>query len=164
MTRAWLSLGSNVDPDTHLAAAIAALRERFGNVVVSPLYRNRALGFEGADFVNAAAGLDSDLDPPALDAWLHALEDRHGRDRGGPRHGDRSLDIDIIFFGDLILDGAGPLRIPRAEREHAFVLKPLVDIAPDLVDPVSGRRLAELWRLHPQHDDPCWSQAGRLQA
>ena len=153
MHTACLSLGSNVDPERHIAIAFAALRARFGDIRASAAYRTPAVGFEGADFVNAAAVIDSDLDVLALNDWLHALEDAHGRDRSGPRFGDRTLDIDVVFYGDHIVEGPGHLRVPRPELKHAFVLKPLADIAPEFVDPVSGRTLAALWREHRQHDD-----------
>jgi 2-amino-4-hydroxy-6-hydroxymethyldihydropteridine diphosphokinase len=87
-----------------------------------------------------------------LNDWLHALEDAHGRDRSGPRYGDRTLDIDIVLFDDLVLEGEGHLQIPRAELKHAFVLKPLADIAPDVVVPGNGRTLGELWAAHADHD------------
>ena len=149
MAKAYLSLGSNLDAETHLRDAIAALRARFGDVRLSPVYRTRAVGFDGADFLNAAAVVDSDLDPPALNEWLHALEDAHGRDRSGPRYGDRTLDIDIVLFDDLVLTGRGNLQLPRPELKHAFVLRPLADIAPDVVVPGDGRTLAQLWAVHP---------------
>lgn len=151
MSRAYLSLGSNLDAETHLRGAIAALRARFGEVRLSPVYRTRAVGFDGADFLNAAAVIDSDLEPPALNDWLHALEDAHGRDRSGPRYGDRTLDIDIVLFDERTFDGPGHLRIPRPELQHAFVLKPLADIAPQVAVPGTGRTLAQLWAAHPEH-------------
>lgn len=151
MSRAYLSLGSNRQPERHLRDAIAALRARFGAVRLSPVYRTRAVGFDGADFLNAAAVIDTDLEPQALNDWLHALEDAHGRDRSGPRFGDRTLDIDIVLFDDRILDGPGHLRIPRPELQHAFVLKPLADIAPQVLVPGTGRTLAQLWAAHPEH-------------
>ena len=146
MHRAYLSLGSNIEPERHLRAAIAELRARFGNVLVSPVYRSAAVGFDGPDFLNLAAAIDTDLDPPALDAWLHALEDRHGRRRDVPRYASRTLDVDIVLIDDLVVEGPGHLRIPRPELREAFVLKPLSDIAPDVRDPVSGSTLAELVR------------------
>ena len=148
MSKAYLSLGSNVDAIRHLRIAVQALRERFGDVVLSPVYRTRAVGFDGPDFHNAAAIIDTDLDPHALNAWLHALEDAHGRDRTGPRYGDRTLDIDIVLFDDCVVEGAGNLRIPRPELKHAFVLRPLAEIAPDVAVPGDGRTLAQLWRAH----------------
>jgi 2-amino-4-hydroxy-6-hydroxymethyldihydropteridine diphosphokinase len=143
--RAWLSLGSNLDPERHLRAALAELHARFGALVVSPAYRFAAVGFEGPDFVNLAAGIDSDLDAYALNDWLHALEDRHGRRRDVPRFSSRTLDVDIVLFDDLVLSGPGNLEIPRRELAEAFVLRPLADIAPDLREPRSGRTLRELW-------------------
>jgi 2-amino-4-hydroxy-6-hydroxymethyldihydropteridine diphosphokinase len=151
MGRAYLSLGSNQDPERHLPRAIEELRARFGAVVASPWYRTSAVGFEGPDFVNGATIVDSDLDPVALDAWLHALEDAHGRRRDLPRFSSRPLDVDIVFYDALVLRGPGHLQIPRPELRHAFVLKPLSDIAPDFRDPVGGKALAELWRAHPDH-------------
>ncbi|MBD9471000.1 2-amino-4-hydroxy-6-hydroxymethyldihydropteridine diphosphokinase [Pseudoxanthomonas sp. PXM01] len=154
MGLAYLSLGSNVEPERHLRAAVIALRERFGEVLLSPVYRTRSVGFDGTDFLNSAAVIDSDLDPLALNDWLHALEDAHGRDRSGPRFSDRTLDIDIVFYDDLMMQGPGNLRLPRDELKHAFVLLPLADIAPDKVDPRSGRRLDALWQVHADRDAP----------
>ncbi|TBR12392.1 MAG: 2-amino-4-hydroxy-6-hydroxymethyldihydropteridine diphosphokinase [Lysobacter sp.] len=152
--RAYLSLGSNVAPEPHLRAAIAALRARFGDVVLSPVYRTPAVGFDGPAFLNAAAIIHSDLEPQPLNDWLHALEDAQGRDRNGPRFGDRTLDIDIVLFDDRVLEGEGHLRLPRPELVQAFVLRPLADIAPGVVVPGTGRTLAQLWAAHADRDTP----------
>ncbi|CAM5403954.1 2-amino-4-hydroxy-6-hydroxymethyldihydropteridine diphosphokinase [Rhodanobacter lindaniclasticus] len=154
MARVYLSLGSNVEPRRHLPAAIRELRERFGELSVSPAYRSQAVGFDGAEFVNLAVGLDTELSPESLNDWLHALEDRHGRRRDVPRYADRTLDIDIVFYDALVLDGPGHLRIPRDELRHAFVLRPIADIAPALVHPVSGMSMAQLWLAFPQAGEP----------
>ena len=154
MAKAYLSLGSNQSPDVHLPQAVAELHARFGDVIVSPTYRTPAEGFDGPDFLNAAAIIETGLDIVELDAWLHALEDAHGRRRDVPRFSSRPLDIDIVFYDDLVFRGPGNLQVPRPELRHAFVLKPLADIAPDFHDPVSGKTLAELWAAHPDHDAP----------
>ena len=151
MSKAYLSLGSNIEPERHLRAAIVALRARFGDVVVSPIYRFPAVGFDGPDFLNAAAIVESDLDAHALVDWLHALEAQNGRVRGPVKFNDRTLDIDLVYFGDLVLD-TPQLQLPRPELRHAFVLRPLADIAPAFVDPVRGETLANMWRAHPDHD------------
>jgi 2-amino-4-hydroxy-6-hydroxymethyldihydropteridine diphosphokinase len=153
-SRAYLSLGSNIEPERNLREAIAALRERFGEVLLSPVYRTAAVGFAGPEFLNAVAVIDSDIHPFALNDWLHALEIAQGRDRRDASYSNRPLDIDIIYFGDLVLDGPGDFQLPRPELRHAFVLKPLADVAPDFVDPIRGATLAQLWAAHPQHDMP----------
>src|SRR6187455_1620807 len=145
MPRAYLSLGSNVDPERHLTQALAELDAKFGGVVASRFLRTPAVGFDGPDFLNAAAIVETDLGIVELDAWLHALEDAHGRRRDVPRFSDRPLDIDIVFYDDLVFRGPGNLQVPRPELQHAFVLQPLAQIAPDFRDPVSGRTLGELW-------------------
>jgi 2-amino-4-hydroxy-6-hydroxymethyldihydropteridine pyrophosphokinase len=154
MARVYLSLGSNLEPQRYLPAAVAALRERFGVITVSPAYRSRSVGFDGADFVNLAVGLDTDLSPEALNDWLHVLEDSHGRRRDLPRYSDRTLDIDIVFYDALVLDGPGHLQIPRKELQHAFVLRPIADIAPAFRHPKSGLSMAELWAAFPVELEP----------
>lgn len=151
MTRVLLSLGSNLEPECHLRAALGELRAQFGELAVSPVYRTEAVGFEGPAFLNLAVGLDTDWTPQQLDDWLHALEDRHGRRRDVVRYSSRTLDVDIILFGDLVVEGPGHLRVPRDELRHAFVLAPIADIAPDALHPVSGKSMAGLWQAHPEH-------------
>ncbi|MEQ1512149.1 MAG: 2-amino-4-hydroxy-6-hydroxymethyldihydropteridine diphosphokinase [Lysobacteraceae bacterium] len=154
MGKAYLSLGSNQSPEANLRSAVTALRARFGEIIASLVYRFPAVGFDGPDFLNGAVVIESDLDPFALNDWLHALEDAHGRDRSGPRFGDRPLDIDIVFYDDMMLEGKAHLQLPRDELKHAFVLKPLAEIAPDFVDPRSGRALAALWADSSERDVP----------
>ena len=149
---AYLSLGSNIDAANNLRSALRALRARFGEVIASPVYRIPAVGFDGPDFLNAAAIIDSDLDPFALVAWLQGIENAHGRLRGHVKNSSRTLDMDIVYFDTLVLDLPGRLQLPRPELRHAFVLKPLADIAPGFVDPVRNKTLAELWASHPERD------------
>lgn len=151
MSRAWLSLGSNIEPGHHLRAAVQALRDRFGELGVSPAYRTGAVGFDGPEFLNAAAGLDTDLEPVALNDWLHALEERFGRDRSAPRWSSRNIDIDIVLYDQQVLAGPGNLRLPRPELDQAFVLAPLADIAASIAVPGTGTTVGELWHRHPEH-------------
>ncbi len=146
MTNAYLGLGSNQDPEKHLAAGLAALRERFGDMELSPVYRSCAVGFEGHDFLNATARIRTDVSVTELKTWLTDLEDRHGRDRSQPKFSDRALDIDILLYGDLVGDFNG-LILPRDEiLKYAHVLRPLADIAPNLKHPVTGKTFTEHWQ------------------
>ena len=143
MSRVYLSLGSNVDPERNLGEAVRALRERFGAIDVSPTYRSAAVGFDGAPFLNSAVAFECDLDRDALHEWLHALEDASGRDRGLPRYADRTLDVDIALW---CADGGCTTDLSRAEFERAHVLAPLADLAPGLREPFTRSALGERWR------------------
>ena len=142
----YISLGSNVDRRRMLRRAVAALREHFGEVELSPVYESAAVGFDGSDFLNLAAAFDSDLEAGEIVASFHRIEDALGRDRSLPKFASRPIDIDLLLYGEQVIDIPG-IRTPRPEiLEHAFVLRPLQDLAPGLRHPQSGETLAELWR------------------
>jgi len=149
MSTAYLGLGSNVNARSNIAAGIEALRETFSNVRLSPAYQTPAIGFDGDDFINLTAAVDSCFEPIKLKHFLNDLEDRHGRKRNVAKFSDRTLDIDILLFDDLYM--VSPvLKIPRAEiMAFAHVLKPLADLAPRLVHPVCRKTIAEIWRDYP---------------
>src|SRR5690606_38206112 len=129
--RVYVSIGSNRDRARHVQAALDALQATFGHVQVSPVYETEAVGFVGAPFYNLVAGFDTDWPVAELVCWLRALEDRHGRVRGGAKFSDRTLDVDLLTWGDACGVVAG-ITLPRDEiGRYAFVLKPLADIAPD---------------------------------
>ncbi len=145
MKTAYLGLGSNVDAKRHIKIAVHALIHRFGDAGISPIYRSKSVGFEGDDFINLVARVQTELKPQELRHYLRTLEESHGRNRDAPKWSDRTLDIDILLYDDLVIDSGG-LKLPRAEIVHfAHVLKPLADIAPDLRHPVEGLTYNELW-------------------
>ena len=145
MSTAWLGLGSNVNAEINIRAGIDELRTKFTNVSLSPTYASTSVGFTGDDFINLVARVETDLHPIELRDYLRDLEDRYGRKRDTPKFSDRSLDIDILLYDDLVL--LSPvLEIPRAEiLKFSHVLKPLADIDPDLVHPTELRSMAEIW-------------------
>ena len=151
MSTAYLGLGSNVDARSNILTGIAALRKAFGNVRLSPVYQTPAVGFTGKDFINLAAAVETSLQPLELKQFLNDLEDRHGRARNVPKFSNRTLDIDILLYDDLYLISP-QLEIPRKEINlFPHVLKPLADLAPELLHPVSRNTIAEIWQSHPHY-------------
>jgi len=145
MSTAWLGLGSNTNAEANIRAGINELKETFENVSLSPAYISTAVGFDGDDFINLIARVETGMQPIELRLYLRNLEDRYGRKRNVPKFSDRSLDIDILLYDDLVL--LSPvLEIPRAEiMKFAHVLKPLADLEPDLVHPSELRTMAQIW-------------------
>ena len=142
---AYLGLGSNVNARSNILSGIATLRGSFKNVRLSPAYQTRAVGFDGDDFINLVASIETTLQPLELKQFLNELEDHHGRARNQSKFSDRTLDIDILLYDDLYL--VSPLlKIPRAEiMTFTHVLKPLADLAPELLHPVCRKTIAEIW-------------------
>lgn len=145
MSTAYLSLGSNIDAEFHICAALRALHATFAACRISPVYRSRSVGFAGDDFINLVAEVETHLAPHELQQYLRDLEDRYLRDRSAPKFSDRTLDIDILSYDSLVMGGDG-LRLPRPEiLKFAHVLKPLADLAPELRHAVEGKTMRELW-------------------
>jgi 2-amino-4-hydroxy-6-hydroxymethyldihydropteridine diphosphokinase len=140
--RAFIGLGSNLDaPAARLERALEDLELLPDSRLVasSPLYANPPFGpVAQGEFVNAVAEVATTLDPHALLAELRRIEQAAGRVRDGTRWGPRTLDLDILVYGDLELDEPA-LHIPhRGIPERNFVLYPLADLAPELVLPRFG--------------------------
>lgn len=141
----FLGLGSNKNPQWHLQQAVAALKKEFGHLALSPVYRSVAVGFDGDDFLNAVACVHTEWSVGEIKRWLTQLEDQFGRDRTQPKFSDRVLDIDLLLFDDWVgvFDG---LALPRPEiTEYAHVLKPLADLAPELIHPGTETTYQALW-------------------
>ena len=154
MSTAWLGLGSNVNADAHIRAGICELEKDFNKVSLSPVYSSTAVGFDGDDFINLVARVETQMQPLELREYLRKLEDRFGRKRNVAKFSDRSLDIDILLYDDLVL--LSPvLEIPRAEiLKFSHVLKPLMDLEPDLIHPAERRSMADIWASSGM-DDSC---------
>ena len=146
MARVYVSLGSNIDPEANLRLGIGELRRRYGRVDVSAVYRNEAVGFEGDDFLNLVAGFESETEPAEICETITAIHNLAGRDRRGGKWESRPLDIDLLLYNDRVMDDP-PVRVPREDvLEYSFVLRPLAELAPDLVHPVTGRTMLEHWQ------------------
>ncbi|EGW22786.1 2-amino-4-hydroxy-6-hydroxymethyldihydropteridine diphosphokinase [Methylobacter tundripaludum] len=152
MTRGYISIGSNINKDEHIPASLRALEQTFGELTVSSIYESEPVGFTGDVFYNLVVGFDSDLEVKAVAKQLRQIELDNGRTRDSRKFAARTLDLDLILYGDLIVND-GRLQIPRDEIEHyAFVLEPLAEIAPSLQHPVSHISYAELWEQFDRSD------------
>jgi 2-amino-4-hydroxy-6-hydroxymethyldihydropteridine diphosphokinase len=151
VTTVYIGLGSNLgDRRWNLEAALEALRAHPQITVsaVSAFLETDPVGGPPGQgkFLNAAAEIETDLAPEVLLAELKRVERAIGR-TPGPRWGPREIDLDILLYGDTILE-TGTLVIPHPRmRERRFVLEPLAEIAPDARDPVTGRTVRELLAL-----------------
>lgn len=146
MPRVYVSIGSNVRPEENVRAAIRLLREKFGELEISPVYQTAAVGFEGDDFLNLVVAFESNEPAQTVDTVLDEIERHCGRETGSPRFAPRTLDLDLLLYGEQILDFPG-LRLPRPEiLKYAFVLAPLADIAYHNKHPETGRSFGEMWR------------------
>jgi 2-amino-4-hydroxy-6-hydroxymethyldihydropteridine diphosphokinase len=150
MPRVFVGAGSNIDPERRLVQAARALKHEFPGVLFSSCYRNRALGFEGADFINAVAVFDTELDVAALLARLRRIEELCGRGRDDAKWAPRAMDLDLLIYGDVIAAGAD-YRVPRPDLlRRAYMLGPLAELAPTLSHPATGTSIDALWRAFAQ--------------
>jgi 2-amino-4-hydroxy-6-hydroxymethyldihydropteridine diphosphokinase len=146
MPAVYVAIGSNVEPERHLALATQLLRREFPDVRFPPWYRNRAVGFEGADFINLVAGFTTELSIEEVLSRLHAIEGACGRPREAPRWAPRSMDLDVLLYGELILDEP-LLKLPRPDLlKRAFMLGPRAALAPQLMHPTQKVTIGELWQ------------------
>ncbi|HEY4964678.1 MAG TPA: 2-amino-4-hydroxy-6-hydroxymethyldihydropteridine diphosphokinase [Candidatus Saccharimonadales bacterium] len=141
----YLALGSNVgDSNKYIDETMGLLKSKLTDIQEAPRYRSKAWGYtEQTDFVNTAIRANTDLKPHALLVFVKATEDEVGRIKRF-RWGPREIDIDIIFYENRVVSEPN-LHIPHARfKERDFVLKPLNDLSPQMVDPISKKTIATL--------------------
>ena len=146
MATVYVGLGSNIDPEINLHLGIRELRERYGELELSAVYRSKAVGFEGEDFLNLVARFESNESPVSICEEIELIHNLTGRDRDSGKWESRPLDIDLLLYNDLVIDEP-PVRVPRKDvLEYSFVLRPLAELSPDLVHPLTGKTMLEHWQ------------------
>ena len=145
MIDVYVAAGSNVEPEKYLARALRELAAAYGPLSLSPAYQNQAVGFSGDDFINLVVGFRTEDDVAAVRQQLQKIEAACDRPPDAAKWAPRTMDLDILLFGDLVSDVPG-LKIPRPDLiKRPYMLKPIADIAPDVRHPTVGKTMRELW-------------------
>ena len=143
--RVYVGVGSNIRPEWHVPQSLALLRAEFGDIHASSVYECPPLGFEGDAFHNLVVSFETDFGIEALIATLRGIEGACGRRRSASDSPSRTLDLDLLLYGEVMSAGNG-VELPRGDvLSYAFVLAPLAEIAPAVKHPVAQRTFAELW-------------------
>jgi 2-amino-4-hydroxy-6-hydroxymethyldihydropteridine diphosphokinase len=154
MPEVYVAAGSNVEPYKHLARAARELAGTYSGARFSSWYRNRAVGFEGEDFINFVAGFSTEQPLDAVIGRLQVIEGLCGRARTAPRWAPRSMDLDILLYGAQVLDTPA-VRLPRPDLlKRAYMLGPLAELAPQLMHPTAKTSIGTLWRQFDQAAHP----------
>ncbi len=145
MTKAFISLGSNIEPERCVREALRRLR-RAGKVRgISSVWRTKAIGGAGlADFWNAVAAVETELGARELKGVLRDIKAEMGRRRGEDKYAPRTIDLDILLYGNGVIEEDG-LRVPDPDiEERAFLARGIWELEPGLVMPGSGKRIGEI--------------------
>lgn len=146
MPRVFVAVGSNLERERHVPEALSELRESFGELRCSSLYESEAEGFSGPPFYNLVVAFETDLPLEEVVRRLREIERRHGREESQRKFRSRTLDLDLLLYGDQIVRREGEVVVPHGDIvKYAFVLEPLSEIAPDAKHPLLGKSFRELW-------------------
>ena len=157
MTTLALSIGSNIDAESNIRAALDALNLEFENIRSSTTYESQAVGFDGDNFLNLVVLADTNKGLEDVTVFLKRLEDLLGRDRQQVRFSGRTMDIDILLYGNESGMFCG-IELPRPEvTENAYVLKPLSELLPDVVHPATGMSYLKLWQDYDKSKQQLWA-------
>ena len=142
-TQVYIGVGSNIDKLKNINDCLINLKTHFGEIKISPTYQSKAVGIDGDDFYNLVVRFETNLSIEVLEFKLREIEYHFGRERNQPPHSSRTLDIDLLLFGNFVSEKHN---VPRDDiASYSFVLKPLCDIEPDLIHPIIGETMSVLW-------------------
>lgn len=146
MPTVFIGVGSNIDKHIHIPGVIDELSEKFGDIIVSPIYESVAEGFNGENFYNLVIAIETEMSPHDIRQYLRDLEAQHGRVRDSKNQFiSRTLDLDQILYGNQQINDAW-VNVPSSDiTNYPFVLKPLTDIAGEMIHPILRRTFNQLW-------------------
>ena len=144
MARVYVSIGSNIDKEKNISSSVNALQRHYGPLDISNVYETKAVGFDGDDFHNLVVGFDTDETPLEIGQTLKQIEADHDRTRGKEQFESRTLDLDQLLYGDLVMQMDG-VNVPHPDiLRYNFVLKPLAELAGDVMHPEEEQTINEL--------------------
>jgi 2-amino-4-hydroxy-6-hydroxymethyldihydropteridine diphosphokinase len=145
MIPVYVAAGSNVDAEKNLAHAADQIVHAWPDAVFSQAYGNKAVGFDGPDFINLVLGFHTTLPVGTVIEKLRAIETRCGRPRFAPKWASRTMDLDVLLYGDRV-EKTDDYTLPRPDLlKRPYMLGPLAEIAPRVRHPVAHRTIGELW-------------------
>lgn len=154
MPDVYVAAGSNIQPELNLRSALSALKRRLGDLRISRAYRNKAIGFEGPEFINLVIGFETELTLSEVLSVLQAVEGLCGRPRKAPKFEPRSMDLDLLLYGDMVCN-THVITLPRPDLvKRAYMLGPLAELAPNLLHPTLKQTVGELWKAFDQAAHP----------
>jgi len=151
-----LGIGSNIHPLQNISQCLDALLLQFNDLNFSSVFESEAVGFDGDNFLNMVVSMQTDMPLQKLIAVLKKIEDDFGRDRTQAKFSGRTMDIDILVYGDTTGKHEG-IELPRPEiSENAYVLWPLSQLAKQQRHPLLGQTYAELWDKYDKSKQILW--------
>lgn len=156
MARAYISIGSNIEPLRYIRSSIHSLREYYDKLILSSVYETEAVGFDGDNFYNLVVGFDTKMEVHKLVETLKQIENDNNRQRTSERFSARTLDLDLLLYDDLILKDE-IVDIPRDEiLKYAFVILPLAEIAPQSLHPITKQSYRDLAQAFDTNGQAIW--------
>ncbi|EHH2449854.1 2-amino-4-hydroxy-6-hydroxymethyldihydropteridine diphosphokinase [Vibrio vulnificus] len=145
MNTVYIGVGSNIEREKHARAAWQELTLLGEALQASPIYECAAVGFDSHAFFNFVIRLNTSMTLEELAFQLRQIELKWGREENAAKYQDRTLDLDIVLFGECI--SSQKPELPRSDIfKYPFVIQPLYDLQPDLVIPGDGRTVEEIWQ------------------
>ncbi|MCP3427873.1 2-amino-4-hydroxy-6-hydroxymethyldihydropteridine diphosphokinase [Opacimonas viscosa] len=150
-----ISIGSNINREYYTQRGLQALHNAFAELTLSPTYETAAVGFNGSPFYNLVASAYTDLSITEVNAVFKQIEQDNDRVRSEEKYAARTLDIDLLTYDDVV--SIEPIVLPRPEITfHAFCLRPMADLVPDLIHPGTGQTYQAMWDAFSAPEQKLW--------